>query len=802
MRTSRYALAFLCVLGLAAPTSAAEPLVKKVKDAIERAKRFLAEKENGKGNFEQAGGLNPRLIKERPGGVTALAVVALLNAGVPADDPLIQRCLKYLRTLPPKDSYTVGLQTMAFCLAGYKQDRVLVQRNLEWIVNVHMRVNESNEGWPYTNDPEIRNFGPDHSINQYVLLGVHEARQAGFPIDKKLVQAMRSFYKSTGSRSGGQWTYRNTGRSRLTMTTAGLCNLLITSEDLGVKRELDDSGVDPRCGKYDDDPVVQAALRYLGNVFPNSVKARREQGSFHHPFYCLYGIERAGRLTGQRFLGKKDWYRIGCEYLVGAQLQNGSWEGRDSDLDRWPIVSTSLALLFLSKGRTPVLISKLAHGEVREAGGEVWNNKRNDIRNVVAFVSRELFADQLREAKIRPPLAWQVFDPRNKGRKGPELAAELLGSPILYINGHSLTRILETVTEEMLKEYLNNGGFIFAEACCNSKAFDKEFRAVMKAVTGSEPARLGANHPVWTAAGEKFRVKDRDFYGLEGIQQGCKTVVVYSPRAISGYWENNDTTSPRGRNAFNIAANVVAYATGLELPKPRLTDWELVRESTAPKPPPGYFKVAQLVFSRQGMPLAPRAMPTLMAEVARHRLDINHTTVKLTLAEDRLLAYKFFYLHDRVGFRVPSGDALKNLRFTLEQGGLLFADAACGSKAFDKSFRALVEALWPKEKHPLVPIEVKANQAPNELYSSEVNGKQIDSVMYRREEKDGRPSRDFQKGPPRLEGVKINGRWVVIYSRYDIGCALEKHQSTDCLGHDYESAVKLGKAVVLYKLRH
>jgi hypothetical protein len=116
-----------------------------------------------------------------------------------------------------------------------------------------------------------------------------------------------------------------------------------------------------------------------------------------------------------------------------------------------------------------------------------------------------------------------------------------------------------------------------------------------------------------------------------------------------------------------------------------------------------------------------------------------------------------------------------------------------------------VAALWPKEKYPdrqLVPIDPRANQAKNELYSKEVNGREIESVRCRREEKDGRPSKDFVDGPPRLEGVKINGRWAVIYSKYDIGCALEKHQSTDCLGHDYDSAVLLARAVVLYALRH
>jgi hypothetical protein len=42
---------------------------------------------------------------------------------------------------------------------------------------------------------------------------------------------------------------------------------------------------------------------------------------------------------------------------------------------------------------------------------------------------------------------------------------------------------------------------------------------------------------------------------------------------------------------------------------------------------------------------------------------------------------------------------------------------------------------------------------------------------------------------------------VVIYSKLDIGCALEKHHTPDCVGHDHDSAKLLARAVVLYALR-
>ena len=54
--------------------------------------------------------------------------------------------------------------------------------------------------------------------------------------------------------------------------------------------------------------------------------------------------------------------------------------------------------------------------------------------------------------------------------------------------------------------------------------------------------------------------------------------------------------------------------------------------------------------------------------------------------------------------------------------------------------------------------------------------------------------RDF----PQLEGVKINDHWSIIYSKYDIGCALERHTGIECKGYTYESAIKIAGNIVIY----
>ena len=54
------------------------------------------------------------------------------------------------------------------------------------------------------------------------------------------------------------------------------------------------------------------------------------------------------------------------------------------------------------------------------------------------------------------------------------------------------------------------------------------------------------------------------------------------------------------------------------------------------------------------------------------------------------------------------------------------------------------------------------------------------------------------KGIPSLEGVKIDGHWAIIYSKFDLGCALERHAGIDCRGYSHESALKIATNIVIY----
>ena len=143
---------------------------------------------------------------------------------------------------------------------------------------------------------------------------------------------------------------------------------------------------------------------------------------------------------------------------------------------------------------------------------------------------------------------------------------------------------------------------------------------------------------------------------------------------------------------------------------------------------------------------------------------------------------------------------VESIKSNLQTGGLLFADAGCNGfgawKEFDASFRKACDKLFPGVPLQLIP-------ASDPIFSAKLNGGDpISSVRCRRERPDGQgPEAELRNYAPHLEGIKIDGRWAIVYSKYDVGCALEGHKASDCMGHDKDSALRLASAIVFYSLK-
>jgi hypothetical protein len=151
-------------------------------------------------------------------------------------------------------------------------------------------------------------------------------------------------------------------------------------------------------------------------------------------------------------------------------------------------------------------------------------------------------------------------------------------------------------------------------------------------------------------------------------------------------------------------------------------------------------------------------------------------------------------MHGRYRFQLPAQQQ-EALREYLKRGGVLFADACCGSTQFDRSFRDLARQLFPDHELKTIPPD-------HELYSA-TTGHEIREVTRRRlvpSEQNAALTMRTEKGSPLLEGVEIDGRLAIIYSRHDISCALEHQASLSCDGYVETDAARLAVNVVLYSM--
>ena len=276
--------------------------------------------------------------------------------------------------------------------------------------------------------------------------------------------------------------------------------------------------------------------------------------------------------------------------------------------------------------------------------------------------------------------------------------------------------------------------------------------------------------------------------------------MVFCPQPLAGFWEEvrfmpegNLPPRTRGELAYRFAGNVIAYATGLEMPRPRLSKVDLTDRSEEKNITRHMLKLAQVKHDGDWHP-APQAMRNLAGHLRdQFKVDVALTKEEVRPGDLNLMQYKFMYMHGRRAFTVED-EEVRNIRMNLKTGGTLFADACCGAREFDTAFRDLAKKLYPDKKLERIPLD-------DFLYSEKLNGRAITSVKCRREKADGTASLEYEDAAPELEGVKDGNRWVIIYSKYDIGCALEKNKSSACKGHDHDSAKALGAAAVLYALK-
>jgi hypothetical protein len=512
-------LAAVTVVAIVAPRPVlAQKAVKhvdaqQVLSAIERGIAYLKQDQQPRGRWSEVPGYD--------GGVTALCTLALLNSGVPADDPAVQESLSILRALVPDKTYTVALQTMVLCAAEPKRDTLLIRRNVKWLEEHQITEGERKGAWSYPGP------GGDNSNAQFAVLALFDAQRIGVDVSRETWTMAADYWRNTQNEDGS-WGYVPGDPGTGSMTCAGIGGLAVSTAAL----ESGDATVEGDnvicCRPHAVDDNLDRAVQWLARHFSVTHNPRPALNGQKCLYYYLYGLERAGRLTARRFIGDHDWYREGAEFLVREQDSlSHFWQG-EWYFESQPRISTAMALLFLSKGRRPIVMAKIKYSQ-----DDAWNQHRRDAAHLTEYT----------ENAWGLGLTWQVMDPAKAS------VEDLLQAPVLYISGSQAPDLLPHARK--LRDYVDRGGFIFAEACCtDSSRFDAAIQQLMKAVFPEPEYKLQSippGHPVWRM---QDQVRPTSPYAghLYGVEYGCRTCVVYCDQDLSCYWNSpapaNGTSTP------------------------------------------------------------------------------------------------------------------------------------------------------------------------------------------------------------------------------------------------------------------
>lgn len=770
---------FLCAGALPLWGGQSDSRRELILQTIQGSRRALLERQFEDGLFPADGYLTHQV------GATALATLALIKTATSFPDADVERSISALRRVDwgsVTRTHELALGLMALIAVHQQEDVPLIQQLTRRLVQLQ----REDGGWSHRTDDHIG----DLSITSFVLIALRDARRSRIPIPEEVWRRASAEIQSLQRADGGWYDFAApvsasvpepsdaVAVSTLTGTITGLCALSICEE--GLESVPDDF-------REAQSSAMSKARDWLHNqdLAQTRVLTPASIASFH-----LLGIEMANRPRGFLFPNEARWHEIGVHSLLMT---------RNQTTERWPgtndVISTSYALLCLASRRGPVTIHRLSLSESIHSPcpHDVWNLNELFVRRrgwPRIATCRDVTLDQL--SNLSEP-------PR-----------------ILYLTSADRFDFTENDVAA-LRLYLDRGGLLLASPQGDATQFDEDLRRLISRLYRREEgelAELPVGHPVYRM---EIPVDARDV-PLYALDAGCRTTIFYSPVNLSDVWEhvslqqwNEPGTVPPVTPEVAIGLNILAYVSDPAPPTfPRPYD----RVNNSPTVPvTGPMTVGEL-YGRHLMRIGQLRVPGLVspAPLAWNRpiARVNAFVGPLVEASPALVSLEsseifdspLLVLHGARRFQF-SPEELERLRQHLRNGGLLFADACCGSQDFDVSFREMVRTLFPDSALRPVPLEhpfysMDSRDSLKEMHLRTVRTSPEESASESEDADRELPQFIESLQEPELEGVEIDGRLVIIYSRYDLSCTLQKSAGRFCEGYLHDDAVRLAANVILY----
>jgi len=434
----------------------------------------------------------------------------------------------------------------------------------------------------------------------------------------------------------------------------------------------------------------------------------------------------------------------------------------------------------------PALIGKAALGATRwttRDGQKIayrdWMTDPADVITLLAWSSENL---RISYRAVEVDLDQFSFDPR-----------EL---PALLMAGHNRFELTDPVRERLAR-FVFDGGTILADACCGWNDFAESFRREMERVFPGRPlCKMLPEEPVYSSF---YKLGDLTYKKgdgstfveppcLEGSNFGCRAGVIFSPRDLTCGWDGHE--HPRGTRvvideARQLGANLITYILGTFQLGRFLSTAKVYHE--AGEPTRDEMVLAQLIHDGDWDP-DPSAVHNLLKFVRDNStMEVKFKRENVRPGDPKAAQYPLWYMTGHRDFVWSDAEAAAVARY-LKAGGLLLADACCGRLAFDAAMRRQLARALPDRR-------LERLTADHPIYHCLFD---IDRVDYT-----PRVREDFgPRSAPELEGVTLDGRLAVVYSRFDLGNGWEQFPHAYSYGLQDASALKIGANVLVSAVTH
>jgi hypothetical protein len=754
----------------ARPAAAAAATPQEVDAALKKGKAYL---------YSQLKGDNCELVPKFPpgqkeqyqvagwqwGGVTATAVYGLLAAGEnPKNEPRLKAAVEWLKTAEIHGHYASAMRAQVWhYLKDEKEAKLSSKRDRDILLNALIDKNPGFGFYSYYTDekgkPQTGWF--DRSVSQIAVLGVWATEQAGQEIPSKYWEIVDAAWKKA-QRADGGWNYQDGPQmagSTGTMTAAGVATLFITQDEL----MQSETGRFSACRGGQRNDSIERGLAWMDKNAPQLLINAPEY------YYQLYGIERIGVASGRKYFGTTDWYRVGAEQLVKKQSPDGSWGNDEPGHNPKKVPDTVFAMLFLLRGRAPVIMNKLEYAIAAEgkqkAPADPWNQRPRDVANFTAWAGKQ----------TEDYFNWQVVNLKVS-------AADLHDAPILYLAGSLPLRFTPDETAK-LREFVEGGGVILGNADCGNALFTKSFVDLGKELFPKyEMRELPKSHSIYVD--QPFKpAKWHAHPKLLGVTNGVRELMLLVPDADLGKaWQlRSDKTKVE---SYELMEDIFLYTvdkTGLQF---RGQTNMVARDDKVPAE--RSMSVARLMVGDNPDP-EPGAWRRI-ANVAHNELKLDLKVEPVKLGDGKLGAgYKLAHLTGTTKFKL--GDAQKaELADFVKKGGTLLVDAAGGSNDFADAAEQELAAVFGgtgQQVGPVLPPD-------HPLFAA---AKKIDKFTYRTFTKN---KVSGKLDAPRLQAHLVDGRPAVLYSREDLTEGMVGQAVDGVIGYSPETATDVVRSVLGY----